>query len=218
MLTNVAAIDSLRAVGVPVLGEPAEPVVSPDVSERLLGELAYLLSRGNGMYAFDAALHVFPSLAVGGVAGDSDVVDVAGWNDPGLWIRDYDSQADGMLFFAEDFVGSQFAARGDEVVLFDPETAETEVLASSINDWARLVLLDNDYMTGHGLVREWLRDNEPLAEGNRLMPKVPFCAGGAFEVSNLYSGDAVTGMRSRAAMAVRLRDLPDDAPAEALLD
>ncbi|MEU3270346.1 hypothetical protein ABZ639_05840 [Saccharomonospora sp. NPDC006951] len=218
MLTNVAAIDNLCAAGVPVLGKPAEPIASPDVSERLLGELAYVLSRGNGMYAFDSALHVFPSVSARGAGAFGDVVGVGEWNDPGLWIGDYDSQADGMLFFAEDFVGSQFAVRGDEVVLFDPETAETEVLASSLNDWARLVLLDNDYMTGHGLLREWLRENEPLAEGHRLMPKVPFCAGGAFEVSNLYSADAVAGMRSRAAMAVRLRDLPDDAPVGALLD
>lgn len=50
-----------------------------------------------------------------------------------------------------------------------------------------------------------------LVEGQRLVPKLPFVAGGEFEVDNLYAADAVEGMRARGNLAVQIRDLPDGA-------
>jgi hypothetical protein len=35
--------------------------------------------------------------------------------------------------------------------------------------------------------------------------------GGAFEIDNLCSADAVEGMRARGSLAVQIRDLPDGA-------
>src|SRR4051812_25431454 len=107
-------------------GAPSELPVG-----RVLDELADLLAERNGFYAFESALHVFGS-------GPCAVADsLEGWNSAAGWIASYEGLADGLFFFfAEDAFGAQFAVRGEEILTFDPETAEAKVMASSIEDWA----------------------------------------------------------------------------------
>jgi hypothetical protein len=85
-----------------------------------------LLQSRNGFYAFESALHVFAS----GWAGDE--LSVEEWNSASLWRNAFDGMADGLVFFAEDLFGSQFALRNGEVVSFDPETGGVEHLADSM--------------------------------------------------------------------------------------
>jgi hypothetical protein len=41
------------------------------------------------------------------------------------------------------------------------------------------------------------------------MPKSPFFLGGAYEIENLWAGDAVEGMRFKADVAMQTRNMPD---------
>jgi hypothetical protein len=134
----------LVSVASPALGALG---VVPDAA--FVGEgVAELLRLRNGFYAFESALHVFPS----GWAGDE--LSVEEWNSLTLWRDAYSGMADGLMFFAEDVFGTQFAVRGDEVVSFDPETAAVDPLAESIEGWASLVLDDYKVLTGYRLAAE----------------------------------------------------------------
>jgi len=163
-----------------------------------------MLGRLNGFYAFESALHVFPS-------GTTERMNLELWNDPDLWRRDYDDMTDGLLFFAEDLFGGQFVLLDAGVGTFDPETGDVEVIAGDLVSWAAALLGDAGLLTGHPIAHEWQVRHGALVEGQRLVPKLPFVTGGAFEVDNLYSADAVEGMRARGSLAVQIRDLPDGA-------
>lgn len=175
------------------------------VHPRLLGELHNLLRVKNGFFVFESALHVFPTEGVQALSE---------WNSPTLWRGDYGEFAEAGLFFAEDIFGGQFCMRGEGVHSFDPETGESEWMAGSIEAWARLVLEDFEFLTGHSMAHEWQVAHGPLPEGHRLRPNLPFVLGGNFDVANLSAVDAAVGMRQRAGLAVQIRDLPDGTKVE----
>jgi hypothetical protein len=64
-------------------------------------------------------------------------------------------------------------------------------------------------MTSWPLAHEWQVRNRALRPFERLIPRQLFVLGGKFAIENLYAADAVEGMRSRAAIAIQIRDLPD---------
>jgi hypothetical protein len=174
------------------------------MSGRLGSDLYDLLRRANGFYAFESALHVFPSRT-------SDRMSIELWNDPDLWRQEYADLAEGLVFFAEDVFGGQFVLSDAGVGAFDPETGDITPIGSDLVTWATALLGDHEVLTGYPLGHEWQRRNGPLPEGQRLLPKIPFVTGGAFEIDNLYAADAVEGMKARGNLAMQMRDLPDGA-------
>ncbi len=177
-------------------------------SSKLIDDLIQMLSKRNGFYVFEAALHVFPWVDP---ASQESVVGLQAWNEKSLWRDWYKGLTDGLLFFAEDIFGGQFAIRGNEIISFDPESGEMEVLAASLEGWAAELLLNYPRLTGYPLAHSWQLLNGPVPHGKRLLPKIPFILGGKYEVDNLYAVDAVKGMRYRGELWEQLRDLPDGA-------
>lgn len=175
------------------------------VSSECAYQLAKLLERTNGFYAFEHALHVMPSRSAGKGYG------LDKWNSRELWIDFYNGLADECFFFAEDVFGGQFCLRAGGVFSFEPETGSLEFISKDLHGWAKEILNNFDILTGHALARSWQMANGPLDPGCRLIPKQPFVLGGAFSVDNLASIEAVGGMRTRANLATQLRDLPDGA-------
>lgn len=171
-------------------------------------ELAALLSERNGFYAFEGALHVFPFVESSSAEGSTGL---EAWNESDLWRNWYHGLVDGMLFFAEDAFGGQFAIRGDEVVSFDPESGDVVTLAISLEGWAKELLSNYRELTGSPIAHSWQTKNGPIPPGKRLMPKIPFVLGGKYDEKNLFPVDAVKGMRYRAELWEQLRDLPDGA-------
>lgn len=192
------ALEKLVSIGTGPLAA-GSPAGAPE-------QLVPLLELSNGFYAFESALHVFPAGAAG-----SELPGLGEWNSATLWRDAYKELAEGLLFFAEDVFGGQFALRGSEVVTFEPETGEVEVLAGDIEQWAAAVLADYQLLTGFGLAHEWQSSHGALAPGTRLLPKRPFVLGGEFAVDNLYALPAAQGMRLRGQLALQIRDLPDGA-------
>lgn len=171
-------------------------------------EIEVLLNQKNGFFAFESALRFFPSSSSDLSIGLND------WNADKLWRKDYSGLADGCLFFAEDIFGGQFCIKSDMVCSFDPETGGLEEMAPSLEQWAEELLNEYNLWTGYTLAHEWQEYNGNLANDERLMPKIPFVCGGQFEVNNLVAINAVSGMKSRANLALQIINLPDGAQIE----
>lgn len=171
----------------------------------LTDELHLLLSERNGFYAFERALHFFPSTS------DQMEMGMNEWNAPSLWRSEYGEMAKDCLFFAEDVFGIQFCIKNNQIYLFNPETGSLEHMASSLEEWAQRILQDCDFMTGQSLAHQWQKKHGLLPANKRLLPKIPFVCGGAFELDNVYLSCAVKGMRFRASIANQIKDLPDGA-------
>ena len=171
----------------------------------LADDLLSMLRKRNGFYALESALHVFPSHS------SEQEIGLDKWNDNALWRNDYKGMADDCLFFAEDIFGGQFCIKGNKVYAFDPETGALDYLADDIEGWAKAIVSDYEVLTGYRLAHQWQEQHGQLPAKKRLLPKIPFVAGGEFTLDNLYLADAVAGMKFRADITNQIKDLPDGA-------
>lgn len=184
----------------------------PEISEKLCSladsltdDLLRLLQQRNGFYALENALHVFPTHS------NPQEIGLDEWNENALWRNAYKELANGCLFFAEDVFGGQFCIKGNLIYTFDPETGTLDYLADDMEGWAKAIISDYEVLTGYPLAHQWQQQNGQLPTKKRLLPRVPFVAGGEFKLDNLYLADAVEGMRFRADIANQIKDLPDGA-------
>jgi hypothetical protein len=187
---------------------PSMSAQSGQMGNEFFQKLVQMLSAKNGFYAFEGALHVLPWIDS---PTQDHVLGLQAWNEKKLWRDWYQGITDGLFFFAEDVFGGQFAVRGNEIVSFEPETGEIEVLALSFDQWAAEVMRDYVRLTGYSLAHSWQLVNGPIPIGKRLLPKIPFILGGQYVDNNLYAVDAVKGMRYRGEVWGQLRDLPEGA-------
>lgn len=185
-----------------------EPQISAELlslAGSLTDDLLRILRQRNGFYALESALHVFPTHSSPQEIGLDD------WNENTLWRSAYKELADGCLFFAEDLFGGQFCIKDNLIYTFDPETGALDYLADDMESWAKAIISDYEVLTGYSLAHQWQQQNGQLPKKKRLLPKMPFVAGGEFKLDNLYLADAVEGMRFRANIANQIKDLPDGA-------
>ena len=206
-MVHTTLVKLLTAAG-PALSDacpelPAELLrAAGDTGSELLG----LLEVKNGFFALHDALHLFPCAKVEvSRAG----YELSSWNREGLWRSQYGDSAEGYVFFAEDLFGHQWALRDGSNHRFDPETGDTRVLGTSLEQWAELIVARHKVETGWPLAEDWRRRNGPLLPTQRLVPTIPFVLGGQFSLANLRAIDAVEGMHYRAEIARQIRDLPD---------
>lgn len=166
-------------------------------------ELAELLSRRNGFFAFESAFLVRPFQQTRLPLG------LVQWNDSGLWKGKYIDDLSDLLCFAEDVFGGQFCIGREAIGIFDPETGEFKPEYDTLDGWAGDIMADYEFRTGYPLAHTWQIQNAPLQPGMRLTPKMPFVCGGEYDVDNLYAIDDVKGMLFRAWLANQIRDIPD---------
>lgn len=176
-----------------------------DLAGTLKDDLLKMLGKRNGFYALESALHVFPTHS------NQEEFSLVQWNENSLWRSDYQGMADGCLFFAEDIFGGQFCIKENKIFIFDPETGELDYLADDIEGWAKAIITNYEVLTGYLLAHQWQKSYKNIPAKNRLLPKIPFVAGGKFLLDNLYLNDAVEGMKFRACIANQIKNLPDGA-------
>ena len=169
----------------------------------LIDDLLAMLQYRNGFYAFEGALHVFPTHS------EEREMGLESWNDNGLWRSAYAELVDGCLFFAEDIFGGQFCIKGNKIYTFEPETGTLDYLADDIDTWAQVVLDDYEVLTGYPLAHQWQKLNGQLPPQTRLLPKIPFVVGGEFVLDNMRLSNSVEGMKFRADIANQIKDLPN---------
>lgn len=175
-------------------------------------ELAALLSARNGFMAFDQALHVLP---IGPFARGYELTL---WNSDELWRSEYEDMAQGCLFFAEDVFGEQFCIADGAVWRFNPETGERKHMADSLAGWIERIFDDFVTETGYPLAAIWQERHGLLRADQRLVPHTPFVLGGQFTLDNLQAQEAVKGMRSRANVARKIRNLPNGSSVRLIID
>ncbi|WP_147268254.1 SMI1/KNR4 family protein [Spongiactinospora rosea] len=192
-----SSLDRLAALGSPPLG------ASLHRKDRVPEILRPLVALKNGFYAFESALHIFPWEGARGSMGAR--------SDQDAWLHEYGDVAARLTFFAEDAFGFRFAIEEGKVASFDPETAERDTLASSIEDWATLILDDYETQTGFPIMHEWQLENGAIPEGHRLAPAIPFFLGGAFNAQAMRPKESLELMRFRADIYHQVKELPDGA-------
>ncbi len=170
-----------------------------------LRELAQLLSHTNGFSLFGSAVQVYRA----GVDGLGP--ELLAWNTGGPWKDSFGGLADECFCFGQDVLGTQFAVADDRVVLFDPETADTEVLGRTLDDWASWLLDDPLVNATVGLTVEWERARGALEPHERLVPLQLIALGGELALDNLVVREAAEALRIRGPIARQLHDLPDGA-------
>ena len=206
----MTSLEKLVSIGSPATGSKEVVINLEDFSSygRLGDELLAMLNLKNGFYAFESALQIFPA------AHFVQEMTLSRWNSHGLWKFEYRGLAEGKLFFAQEAFGNQFCIFQDQVWFFDAETGDMEFSADSINGWVDKILADYGMQTGYPLMRDWQKINGKIQASHRLMPKTPFVLGGEYALSNLYSLNAVSAMKSRGNLAKQIKDLPDGAQVE----
>lgn len=194
-----------------LLSVSSEPLIKTGIpgyttTDPLVNTLFRMLSEKNGFYAFESALHVFP------LGKKKGVMDIESWNTSDLWKSAYGDLANHFFCFAEDIFGMQFCIYKENICLFDAETAQHEVIASTLEEWAAKALGNYNVLTGYPIAHQWQQKYDRIPEGYRLFPKMPFVGGGSFDISNLYVSDSVEGMKTRGSIAQQIHDLPEGAP------
>lgn len=148
-----------------------------------------LVARKNGFYAFEGALHLFPSAKEG-------CMPVRLWNSSELWRYTYNGLFSSEIhFFAEDAFGCQFGASGDAVYFLNAETGYLKMHSQCLEEWAEKLLKDYAVETGYPLAHEWQVKNGRIPGNCRLVPEVPFVLGGKFAVDNLIPVRSIQAMR-----------------------
>jgi hypothetical protein len=200
-----SSLKQLLALAHRALSEAKPQLISSLLAEAgpLAGELADLLDARNGFFAYGPALHVLPTESTHLSWGLID------WNMPGLWKHEYASFIDPGLCFAEDVFGNQFSIRNGSVCRFSVETGDLESIASTIEEWASLVVDDDQLWTGWPIAQRWAERNGPIPLHKRLHPAVPFVCGGSYEIDNLKPVDAAEMMAKWGSFATQIHGLPD---------
>lgn len=132
----MTSLEKLLSIGSVPWGADTALVNLPDLDAiaTLGGELRALLRCRNGLYAFESALHVFPSALPG------KEMNLRDWNAFNLWRFEYGDLAKGALFFAEDAFGNQFSLFEERVCFFEAETGELTEFSNDLETWAGRVL------------------------------------------------------------------------------
>lgn len=198
-----APVSKLLEISSTGLGKAAAAALGGlDGAENLVEELSDLLANRNGFFAFESALHVYPS-------DRAALDDIVRWNAADTWRSAYSGLADGALFFAEDVFGEQFCIMPGGVFRFEPETAERKLFAVDLKGWADRILKGYPEETGWVLAHDWQLINGPLPRGVRLVPRVPFVLGGDYALENLLPVESWRAMRYRGNLARTIHHTPD---------
>jgi hypothetical protein len=185
---------------------PLGPTVRVELGGGLRGELGALLSATNGFAVFNYGIQVFHA------GPDGLGPELREWNDDATWKHTYGTLADGLLCFAQDLFGVQFAIEdGRRVSRFDPETGDRLTIGESIEDWAGWLLAEPDKRGTWSFATAWQKAHGALEHDERLLPRTPFVLGGDYSEDNLAATDAATAMRIRGPVAQGIHDLPEGA-------
>ena len=163
--------------------------------------LISLLRVHNGLSVFKGGLRVFGTT-------QSLLLSTEDWNRAEIWRYEYQGLDQSLSFFAEDFLGNQFAFDDSYgVVRFLAETGDRELFGQDFEEWFEKLLADPVEELGLWLLDDWHSKNERLKLSEHLCPKIPFVARGLAEGDNLYACERVASMRFKGNFANQIRNV-----------
>jgi hypothetical protein len=162
-----------------------------------------LLQRRNGGYFYGGALHVF------GACREPVFHSLVQWNEPGLWREPYGDACEGLVFFAEDAFGDQFALdAAGKVYEFRAEQGAAEEIADDFDTWLLIAVEAPDELLGRGTFVRWVTQHGHLPHGSQLQAYPPFIFADDPEQVQLDAVEAVENMQFHAALAVQIAEIP----------
>jgi hypothetical protein len=193
-----------------LLSTHGQPLDGPRIFQEEIGwpntdlglDIRDLVNLNDGLHLFERSVLVFPRSLF------DSICSVAQWNSTDGWRRLYEIDSS-MIFFAEDVFSGQFCTDGKSIFKFDPESGQFDVMASSLDAWAKKMLEDPEFYSGSPILREWEATVGSLQLTDRLAAKQPFIMGGSYSISNLMSMDRSSAMKYHGEIYRQIKDLPD---------
>lgn len=164
---------------------------------------AHFLSKYNGGYFFQGALHLY------GFDASKD------WHDAllinAMVQKAYEpfSFSKTIYCFGCDLFFNQYGFFEGNVVMLEIYSGELTVLASSFDEWVALLAHEGDFYSGYSLLEKWTKERERLEKGERLAATIPFVVGGEYKIENLHLLRQDKLMAFAAFFANEIKDLPD---------
>lgn len=155
-----------------VAADPTTPPYDPAharatlaaATERSAADHERFLSRWNGCYALDGALHVF------GARPEPPNQSLDAWNRHDGWRQSFGAMVDGVHFFAENAFGDQFGYRNHKVVRLRVFEGRLEPIASDFAEWLSLVAVEPARFLATDLFAQCVRRLGPLPVGGHFAP------------------------------------------------
>lgn len=157
-----------------------------------------MLRRWNGFYALGGLLHVF------GACVEPPSHSMLLWNQFDGWRSAWGRLTDGLVFFAEDAFGDQFAYRAGKIVRFRALAGGIEAVQATLSEWIESVLLEPDYVLNKRLFDACVREHGPLPHGGHFAPVGPLDDARTLEPGNVQVVPARDSMEMKAVMASRV--------------
>lgn len=163
-----------------------------------------LLQKRNGGYFWGGALHVF------GAVPEPDFHSLVEWNSESLWRRPYGAAAEGLVFFAEDAFGDQFAQDANgKIFQFKAEQGIATEIADDFDQWLLMVVEAPDVLLAQETFKAWAQQHGKLAHGLQLQAYPPFAFVGDDEEPTLEAVDAIENMLFHGDIARAIADIPE---------
>jgi hypothetical protein len=137
------------------------------------------LTRWNGCYALDGALHLF------GARPDPPNQSLDAWNRPDGWRQSFGAMLDGVQFFAENAFGDQFGYRNKKVVRLRVFEGRLEPIASDFAEWLSLVAVEPARFLATDLFAQCVGRLGPLPFGGHFAPPPTWIPNTALRVDQM---------------------------------
>lgn len=139
-----------------------------------------VLKRWNGFYALDGLLHVL------GACETPPNHSLRAWNAPDGWRAAWGRATEGLVFFAQDAFGDQFAYRGGKIVRLRARSGRVEAQQATLTEWIEAVMLDPDYVLDRRTFQACVKRLGPLPRGGHFVSTVPVAAGEPLDPSHAH--------------------------------
>lgn len=180
----------------------AEAVLGPSGAQ--LTPHRRLLELVNGGLFHDHALHLF------GACQGPPWHALPAWNAPTTWRDTYGEAAAGLVFFAEDAFGDQFAYRGEhaEVVIFEAEVGRVVPFAPHFVAWLEEMVERPAAILPFEVLAGQRAEGRHHQAGTHLFAWPPLSTVESRTGVSVGHVDALEAMRFRGQLARQVRDLP----------
>lgn len=130
-------------------------------------------------------------------------------NERHAWLSFYGDMIEKSLeFFAEDAFGVQFASINGNVGVFQPETAELELLEMTQTEFYQTIVDDLEGTISWSLYQEGVRLLGKPSSSQHFAFKVELALGGQPVVENMVILDSIEHFKIMASIAKQIKDIP----------
>lgn len=167
-----------------------------------------LLEKRNGGFFYGGALHIL------GACAQPAHHSLDAWNAADGWRSNYGAACEGLLFFAMDAFGDQFALDEEgRVFVLRAEEGIVEELADDFEQWLMMAVEAPDELLGRGTFVKWVQANGHLPHGEHLQAYPPFMFVEDAAEAHLEAVDAFDNMMFHGELARTIAQAHEGLPA-----